>query len=202
MHETPDDHLQRTLALSARAGSVASYEQLVRQLQVPVMNFLLKRLPSRADAEDVLQETFVRAYQKLALYDDAWPFRGWVFTIACRVAARVAGKPRLAHATPSENAPATDPGPDALAEQHERRDALWSIARRTLSDDEFTALWLHYVEQMPLERVAAALERTPGAVKTMVHRARRRLEPEVRHLAPPPAPPRPPALKIPAGSQT
>jgi DNA-directed RNA polymerase specialized sigma24 family protein len=40
------------------------------------------------------------------------------------------------------------------------------------------------VEQMPLEQVAEALGRTEGAVKVMLHRARRRLEPEVQHLAP------------------
>ena len=61
----------------------------------------------------------------------------------------------------------------------ESRNRLWDIAQRRLHEDKFTALWLFYVEDLPVADIANVLGRTRIAVKTMLFRARRQLMPEL-----------------------
>jgi DNA-directed RNA polymerase specialized sigma24 family protein len=61
---------------------------------------------------------------------------------------------------------------------------LWEAARRALGQDEVAALWLHYVEEMPVAEIAAVLDRSRVAVKTMMFRARKKLLPLVGDLEP------------------
>ncbi len=64
----------------------------------------------------------------------------------------------------------------------EGRRSLWDAAARWLEEDEVSALWLHYVEELSTADVAQVLGRSRMAVKTMLFRARRRLLPHVRAL--------------------
>ena len=66
------------LARRAQLGCTDSFEELVRRFQVPLLRFLGRRT-SAVDAEDLLQDTFVRAYQNLQRYRSAWRFRTWLF---------------------------------------------------------------------------------------------------------------------------
>jgi len=76
------------------------------------------------------------------------------------------------------------PGPETseivAAEDHRRR--LWAVAAEVLSEEETTALWLHYVEEMPTRDIATVVGRSRVAVKTMLFRARRRLLPHLEKL--------------------
>ena len=59
----------------------------------------------------------------------------------------------------------------------EGRRRLWDLAAKTLSEEQTTALWLHYVEEMPLSGIALVLGRSRASVKVMLFRARRKLLP-------------------------
>jgi len=74
------------------------------------------------------------------------------------------------------------PGPAEEAAQRDGHQRLWAAAARVLSEEEHTALWLHYVESLPLGDVARVLEKSWLAVKVQVFRARRKLAPELRRL--------------------
>src|SRR6478672_168395 len=74
------------LAERAAAGSVPSFGELVTRFEVRVFNFLLRKMGSRADAEDLTQESFVRAWERITSYDRQWRFSTWLFTIASRLA--------------------------------------------------------------------------------------------------------------------
>ena len=64
-----------------------------------------------------------------------------------------------------------------FAEEDSRRQ-LWEVAARVLSEEETTALWLHYVEALPLGEVAAVLGQSRIAVKVQMFRAGKKLLPE------------------------
>ncbi len=172
------------LATAAQEGSRDSFEQLARRLQVPLVQFLLRRARCLADAEDVAQDSFVRAYQCLEKYSTQWRFRTWLFTIAHRLAINAALKPRREQQDSTAVDAVIDAAPnpaDAMADADGRQN-LWRIARQQLNAEHVSALWLHYVEEMPTAEVARVLGRSRMSVKTMLFRARKRLLPYLQAL--------------------
>jgi RNA polymerase sigma-70 factor (ECF subfamily) len=172
------------LAQRARLGCVESFEQLMRRFQAPVLHFLLHR-GLGADAEDVLQETFVRAYSNLARYRPKWRFATWLFTIARRLSINHRRRVTPANGGDSlEQALGREPEPGATLADEEERLGLWARAAGVLSEPELTALWLLYVEDMPVREIAAVVDRSTAAVKTMLFRARVKLAPLLHDFRP------------------
>jgi RNA polymerase sigma-70 factor, ECF subfamily len=170
------------LACRAQRGCAESLDELLRRFQSPVLHFLRHRGPA-AEAEDLLQETFLCVYQNLHRYRRRWRFATWVFTIARRQSINRYRRWR----PPTSNddvALSAAPGPETAeivaAADHRRR--LWAVAAEILSEEELTALWLHYVEEMPTRDIATVVGRSRVAVKTMLFRARRRLLPHLEKL--------------------
>lgn len=163
----------------ARRGSVEAFEQLVIHYQDRLYRFLLVRANSRADAEDVLQETFVAVFKYLPGYRSEYRFSTWLFTIALRQLGR-------------QRRPLSDAGelPDSLAcgqagpEQHgialQQQRSIWQTARTCLGESQFTALWLFYIEDLPVAEIGKIMKRPAGWVKVNLLRARRRLSRELR----------------------
>jgi RNA polymerase sigma-70 factor, ECF subfamily len=165
------------LAQQARAGSAACYEEIVRRYQLPLMRFLTRRFPSRRDAEDILQDTYVKAWQNLHLFDAQYAFRTWLYTIAYRLAVSRGRRERAVVEPLTEHAAAPGPGPDRAMEQEDTRGVLWDRAREILTPEQFMALWLFYVDEVPAGDIAKILNRSWVSVKTLLHRARKKLAP-------------------------
>lgn len=164
------------LAGMALAGCLDSFEELVRRYQVPLMRFLLRRGASQPDAEDLVQDTFLKAYQSLRQYNPAWKFKTWIFTIGYRLA--------VSHYR-RNIVPPTQDDPEEVAdvregslprlERDESKRQLWDLARTVLTEEQFTAIWLYYAESLPAAQVARVMNRSWVWVKTNLHRARRKL---------------------------
>jgi RNA polymerase sigma-70 factor (ECF subfamily) len=171
------------LALRAQRGCVDSFEQLMRRFQAPVLHFLQRR---GGEAEDLLQETFVRAYASLDQYSSRWRFATWLFTIARRVSITHRRRRRRDESREAAIASAESgwPGPAEIAMGEDSRRHLWRRAAQILSEEEVTALWLHYGENLGLREIAAVLGRSGAAVKAMLFRSRKRLVPLLEELTP------------------
>ncbi len=158
----------------ARKGSVDAFEQLVLIYQDRLYRFLLVRAASRADAEDALQEAFVAAFRYLSSYRKQYRFSTWLFTIAVRQLGRL--KQSTMDIEPLPDSIISDElGPQQLGIQTEHRQSLWQTARAHLGDAQFTALWLFYVEDMPIAEIGIAMKRPVSWVKVNLMRARQRL---------------------------
>jgi RNA polymerase sigma-70 factor (ECF subfamily) len=178
LHQAGDEELARR----AQQGCAASLDHLLRRYQVPVLHFLQHR-GAGAEADDLLQETLLRVFTHLESYRTQWPFKTWVFTIARRVSINHRRRgARLGDSSQLPEAVSDQPGPEETAAQRDGRQQLWEVAARVLSEEEHTALWLHYVESLSLSDVARVLEKSWLAVKVQVFRARRKLAPELRRL--------------------
>jgi RNA polymerase sigma-70 factor, ECF subfamily len=165
------------LACRARQGCAVSFEQLLRRFQTPVLHFLRRRGFS-ADAEDLTQETFLRVYENLHRYNRRWAFSTWLFTIARRTSLNHRRRTRLtADSRVVEATLAVSPAPLETMVAEESRRRLWDRAAEVLSEEQTTALWLHYVEEMPAREIARVLDRSWTSVKVMLFRARKRLLP-------------------------
>jgi RNA polymerase sigma-70 factor (ECF subfamily) len=163
------------LAVRAREGSRVSFDELVARYRPRLVAFLARRLADPADAEDVAQETFLRAYDRLAQYDPSRPFATWLFTIGKNVAANHALARSRRDARDRDSRPA-----DTAIEDGAGASDLWQRAQAILSPDAYRMLWLRYAQGLTVREVAAELDRSSVAVKVMLFRARRRLLQEIR----------------------
>ena len=146
------------------------------------------------DAEDVVQESFLRAYRQLSKFDERASFGTWLYRIAAncsldlvRARNRRSEHQSLVPADASEPAddpvlalPAQDPNPERIALSSEVRERL-ADAMNELSATERAAFVLRHFEGMRIEEVSRVLDCQPGAAKHSVFRAvqklRRALEP-------------------------
>ncbi len=163
------------LAVRAREGSRVSFDELVTRYRPRLVAFLARRLADAADAEDVAQETFLRAYDRLAQYDPSRPFATWLFAIGKNVAANHAIARSRRDARDRDSRPA-----GAAIEDGAGATDLWQRAQAILSPDAYRMLWLRYAQGLTVREIAAELDRSSVAVKVMLFRARRRLLQEIR----------------------
>ena len=167
------------LALVARArdGSRDDFAHLVERFQSPLYAFLVVRTASPEDAEELCQEAFLRAWQRLALYDSRWRFSTWLFTLARRIAAsryRRVRHEESGHARLELVARERD-RPEELASSKEESANLWALASRVLSTEQRSALWLRYAEDLAPEAIGLVLGKRTPTVRVILFRARERL---------------------------
>lgn len=159
-----------------------AFPDLVRSLQNDVFSGLVRLASTREDAEELTQETFLRAYRALAGYNAdrvrALRLRGWIWTIALNLARNearsIARRPRSVAVDPTALPPAPTPSPEdlALAAEAEMR---WGEALANLSLPVRRAIVLKHVVGLSYPEVADVLARPIGTVKADVHRGLARL---------------------------
>ena len=179
----PKPPAQRTpeqLAARAAEGSLESYGELVKRFEVRLFNFLLRKTGSRSDAEDLTQEAFIRAWEKIKRYDPKWRFSTWLFTIAARLAVSHHRKRRAGPRWADQVDVGVDIGPGAdRAEDRMNGARLWKMAERVLGHEQHTALWLRYAEDMNIGEIAKVLGKSQVGVRVMLFRARQVLAQQV-----------------------
>ena len=163
------------LITAAKAGSADAFADLVRSYRVRLLRFLLTRCASYADAEDALQDTLLAAYRYLNSYDPRWRFSTWIYRIAIRNAQKIRSENvvELGDLSDAES----DPLLDCIKSSETQN--LWVSARRVLNDDVFAATWLRYAEDMSINDISRALDRSDSWTKVNLLRARKALDVEM-----------------------
>jgi RNA polymerase sigma-70 factor (ECF subfamily) len=184
-HGRIDERTDEELARDARAGSRRSFDELARRYKRRLFVYLRPRVGSDEDAEDLVQETFLKLYRNIAAYDPAYKFSTWLYTSAGRLAIDAFRRRAAARDERVAERDLDIPDPSSRPESGSGASELWDSAR-ALGGDRFRVLWLRYGEDLSVEEIAAVLGRTRLAVRVLLHRARTslagRLGPE-RHRA-------------------
>jgi len=171
------------LVQQALGGSQAAYHALVARYATPAVNLATRMVQDRALAEDLAQEAFVRAFERLSTYDQNRRFASWFFQILHNVTID-----HLRHKRPAivsldglEEAghppvPATAPGgaPDALAEQAALVRAVDAALSR-IRPEYREAVVLRYREDLSVQEIADTMSVPVGTVKIYLYRARKEL---------------------------
>lgn len=163
----------RELARRARAGCRSSFAELVRRYAGSLRDFLLTRVRDSSEADDLVQESFLAAWEKIEQYDERWSFSTWLFTIAQRLVVDGWRKRRPELASGQElECEGAERDPHDNARLREERDNLWDLAREVLTEDQFSALWLSYAEGAETSEIAHILGRARTTVRVLLYRAR------------------------------
>ena len=164
---------------SIHGGDRQAFAAVVTRYQRPLFGFLGRLGLAPVQAEDLAQETFLRAWRNLGKYEpDRGEFSTWLFTIARNLAMNeLSGASRGREVAVEEDIPesACDrPEPCEVLALEQRRDALY-LALRKLPPAERCVIALAYIQDFDLAQIAQIEGCTTGAVKTRLHRAKRKL---------------------------
>ena len=184
------------VVLEARDGRQAAYRELVRRYERPIFSLIYRMVRNREQAEDLSQETFVKALNAIESYRPEYKFSSWIFKIANNVAIDHLRRRELdtlsldgsPHALTPEAVQATalqlgDRQETAL-EELEAKELGGEIERAIalLRPEYRSCILLRHVEGRPYEEIATMLDLPLGTVKTYIHRARGELREALAHL--------------------
>lgn len=141
----------------------------------PISQFIAYKTLNLQDTEDLVQETFLRAFENIGTFNTTYSLRNWLFTIAYHlvVSSYRRKKVRIVEEQKLHDVPAV------AAQFREDADWLWKTVSQ-MEQDSQTVLWLHYKQDMIMEDIARIMKRSPAAVRVLLHRARKRLEKKLR----------------------
>ncbi|MEI8381742.1 MAG: sigma-70 family RNA polymerase sigma factor [Planctomycetota bacterium] len=189
MNAIPD----QTLIDQCLAGRREAFGQLVERYQHRLYHGLLHALGSAEDAQDIAQEAFVHAFEKLSSFKGEAAFYSWLFRIALNASVSARRKTRRMSASvetrrdesglePTDENPASEP---SYAMDVSDRQRLVRQALSELSEEFRTALVLKEMDGMSYEEIAEVIEVPLGTVRSRIHRARLELRAKLSMLLKP-----------------
>jgi RNA polymerase sigma-70 factor (ECF subfamily) len=184
------------VVLRARSGQETAYRELIRRYERPVFALLFRMVRDRELAEDLAQETFVKALNAIESYRPEFKFSSWIFKIANNAAIDHLRRRELdtlsldgsPHAETPEAMQATalqigarQESPLDAVEARELGGAIESAIGK-LRPEYRSCILLRHVEGRAYEEIAEMLDLPLGTVKTYIHRARNELRQALAHL--------------------
>jgi RNA polymerase sigma-70 factor (ECF subfamily) len=184
------------VVLRARSGQEAAYRELIRRYERPIFALLFRMVRDRELAEDLAQETFVKALNAIDSYRPEFKFSSWIFKIANNAAIDHLRRRELdtlsldgsPHAETPEAMQATalqigarQESPLDTVEAKELGGAI-EAAIGSLRPEYRSCILLRHVEGRAYEEIAEILNLPLGTVKTYIHRARNELRLSLAHL--------------------
>lgn len=181
-----------SLVRACRAGQTEAYGELVRRHQARLYPTVLRLLGSPEDAQDALQDAFVRGFEKLDQYQGDSSFHTWIYRIAVNMALSGLRKRRsrgvLRLWSPRRDSPMIDvadesPESDpAHSVDRTEREALIAAALDTLGEDQRAVVVLKDFDGHRYEEIAEILKIPVGTVRSRLHRARAQLRTQLQPL--------------------
>lgn len=167
----------------ARSGDHEAFRSLVERHSRNVFRLAFRMTGNENDAEDIVQETFLRAYKQLHRYESRSSFSTWLYRIATNRSLdlirtrKFRGElPKLENEDkdPMEMLPSPEPGPDRLAVSRQVEERV-AAAMSELSQQERTAFVLRHFEGLSIEQISGTLGVGGNAAKHSIFRAVQKL---------------------------
>lgn len=182
-----------SLVQLAQRGDAGAFDALVRRYQHKVVKLVLRYVRDPAEAEDIAQEAFIKAYRALPRFRGESAFYTWLYRIAINTAKNVLasrGRSPIQYEVDRSDdddnydvvANLKDTAtPEALALTEEIR-SIVTAAIDALPEDLRTAIQLRELEGLSYEEIAAAMECPVGTVRSRIFRAREAIDARLREV--------------------
>lgn len=160
----------RELVDRARTGDQAAFAQLFEQFHAPILNYLHRMVNDRAVAEDLTQDTFIKAYKALPKTRDDLSFKAWLYRIATNTAISHMRRGKIIKWLPivGERESSGELLDRAVTRQTDISRALDELPKHYAS-----VLLLRHYQGLSLAETAQALDITENAAKLRLFRARK-----------------------------
>lgn len=178
------------LIFNFQEGDVYAFEQIVQRYKDPLINFVYHFLGSRIDAEDVVQETFLRVYKNKHLYRRIAKFSTWIYTIAGNLAKtelrrrkrrKVFSLTQMGFEDKDYEVPDESTSPEGVVDGDMKNHAIrQEIEELPVKFRE--VIVLRDIEDFSYEEISDILKIPIGTVKSRVNRGRLRLQKRLKHL--------------------
>jgi RNA polymerase sigma-70 factor (ECF subfamily) len=173
------------LMARVKEGDKNAFQDITRRYQQGVFVLAYSFFRNREDALDIVQETFLRLYEKAVLFRDGEEFQAWLFQIArnlCIDSYRRNRKRRADRAADArlEDLPSTADGPADCERRADLRALFRSVLPR-LAEKQRTVFVMKHYNDMPYQEIARTLGIAVGTVKSLHFKAVRNLR---KHLGP------------------
>jgi len=164
------------------AGHTSSFNQLVYRWQKKIFHFAYRYTGSTAAAQDICQETFVRAFKHLSGLQDRQRFASWLYRIALNACLdhnkRAQRRPlsleeldsqaREGHALPHALRTTDEDHPDHLGRQHELADLVRKALAQLPEEQRLVVIMKHY-QELKFTEIAEILQEPVNTVKTRMY---------------------------------
>ncbi len=175
-------HADFALVQRAKAQDRAAFNEIVLRYKSKVYNYIYRQVESAADAEDLTQETFVRAYLSINSFQSRASLNTWLFRIATnlcidqgrkekRTRSFLAPRPKEEDNSIEQDVPDSSFDPQELALNTELGVKLES-ALRALPEKLRTVILLYDIEGLSYEEISAILDCPLGTIKSRIFNAR------------------------------
>lgn len=157
------------------APASATFAQLYRYNVTPIYSYIYSRVGSRADAEDLTEQTFTEALEGLERYEEQGKARAWLFTIAHRrVIDHYRSRRQELPFDEALDSPVDIPGPEATVMRREQLAQLAGLVA-DLDVEKQELLQLRFVAELTYQEIGEVLGSSEGAVKKALYRLLDRL---------------------------
>ena len=165
----------RDLILRARRGEADAFGELVTRYQTGVFNVCYRVLNERREAEDLAQEAFMRAYERLDSFDLERPFGPWIRRVAANLCLNhVSAQPAASAELDEERDADEAQGPETAYEVRERSEQM-RVILASLPAQYRLAVELRHYQDMSYDEIAETMGIPLSDVKSNLFRARKLL---------------------------
>jgi RNA polymerase sigma-70 factor (ECF subfamily) len=165
------DDIDTTLMIRAREGDLAAFEELVCRNQAKVWALAWRCLGDAAEAQDIVQDAFLKIYRAASRYRPTATFRTYLYRVVTRLCLDWEAKKRPEYTDTLPSFPDSSRNPEALVGQNELSDAV----RECLDDlpmNQRLAITLRHYDGMSYDEIAGVLDVSAKAVDSLLQRAR------------------------------
>lgn len=159
-----------------RKAEAAEYAYFVKKYSQQVLDFTVRMVSNRADAEELAQNAFIKAFNKFEKFEQRASFLTWVSRIAYNESINHLKRRKL-HYVDIDEVPIADCShlDEEFSTGNEDRIKLMEEAIDILPPDERMLIHLYYYEDKPLNEIAYVMDAEPNSLAVRLHRIRKKL---------------------------